>query len=1334
MLRRVPRGNTQTAYPLTPTQQGMLFHGLGADSGVHLDQAVLTLPERVDEHALVDAWQVVCKRHDALRTRFRWQDVDEAMQEVLVDAPLPVTLLDWRGLDEHEHAARLDAFLAEDRRRGFVLSEAPLMRLAILRVRDDRSVVVWTHHHSIVDGRSKLRVLSEVFDLYDGRTDAAAVEVHQLEEHVRAVARRDRDAARAFFRADLAGVELPTPFALAPPRAHTIHGPGHGEVELRLEPALTAALEALAQGSGATLNTVVQCALAILLSRYSGEQTVVFGATRAGRHTVPGGDTIVGLMINTVPLRADVSEDRTLGDHLSELRRRWVSLRPFEHTPLLEVREALGHRSARPLFETILVFDSLDLEDALRAQSARWSERRLRQIAHTEAPFTFVVSGGSSMILRLEHDHARLDRGSARRVLGHLETLLRAMARGPGQLVSELELLPADERAVLLEGWAGSAQPFASGTLHGLVHATAARQPDRPALEVFGAVLSYGELVRASRALGAVLGRAGVGRGTRVCTLLERGAELAVAWLAVLGRGAAFVPVDPEHPRAHLAHVLSDSGATLVLTTPTHAERVPATARALLVSLADLTNGAGADAGPDATGVVPDDDAYVIYTSGSTGVPKGVAVTHRSVVNHALAIAEAYGLGPADRTVQFASPAFDVALEEVFPAWASGACVITRPDDVLSSDRFVRWVEATGATVLNLPTAYWHEWAHGLAAAGDCVPPRVRLVVIGGERASPATFARFRRLAGPGVRLLNAYGPTEATITATLFDAARAVDPDSAEDVPIGRPIANVRAYVLDSRLRPAPVGVAGDLYLGGAGVARGYVGGPDDGGTRSAGEQPFLRDPFSSAPGARMYRTGDKARWLPEGELDFLGRADDQLKIRGFRIEPASIERTLMEHPAVRDAAVLALPDGAGELRLIAYVARDSRRPLDATELRARLRERWPAPMIPSEIVLMDALPRNRSDKIDRAALRAPAHPTARALPRADAPTSPVEELLAKIWAAALGRDRVGIHDDFFDLGGHSLLMLKIIDRAARAGLRITTDQLMRHPSVARLAAVVEMRWADESDGTLVVMRDQGERPPIFLVHSTPGDLLGYVNLVHALGPSQPVFGLQSLGLRKPEAAHRSIDSMAAHYVTCLRRAQPTGPYYLAGWCYGGIVALEMARMLVAAGERVALLALMEAWAPKPGLAVPRYYRDRARAVASLGAAGMLGLVRHKAADLWVHRGRTLRDHLVYEVSTGVLANRAQVLEQNIRAIESYRSRYYDGHVTLFRASEGVLVPDRFMGWSSLCRSVEGYDVRGRHETILHAPQVKVLASLLRSAVDRGIAASSPPEETLGV
>lgn len=1315
----MPRGIVQTAYSLSPMQQGMLFHGLGPDPGVHLDQVVLTLPERVNEDALVDAWQLVSKRHDALRTRFRWEDVDDASQEVIADAPMPVTRLDWRALADDERAARLETFLVDDRRRGIVLSDAPLMRLALIRTHDDRYSVVWTHHHSIIDGRSKLRVLSEVFDLYDG-SGGTPVDAHQLREHVEAVSRRDRLAARDFFRAELGGHELPTPFPFAPPRADSVRRGGHGEVELRLARSLTKSLDALARDAGVTLNTVVQTGLGILLARYTGATTVVYGATRAGRHSVPGGDTIVGLMISTVPLRVDVDDDRTLGEHLSELRRRWVALRPYEHTPLLEVREAIDHRSARPLFETLLVFDAVELEEALQSRNERWSKRDVRQIAHTDAPFTFVVSGGASMVLRLEHDHARLDETSARRVLGHLETLLRAMTRGVDQRVGDLPILSEPERALLLDDWAGPSTPFDDATLHGLVRAAASRHPDAVALESFGTVVTYRELVRASRVLARELGRAGVGRGARVCTLLERGPALAVAWLAVLERGAAFVPVDPEHPRSHLAYVLEDSGTSVVLTTRQHAARVPVAARPVLVSLGELAGAADPDADGEPAAVSPDDDAYVIYTSGSTGAPKGVAVSHRAVTNHARAIAQAYKIVPGDRAVQFASPAFDVALEEVFPVWAAGACVVTRPDDVLSSDRFARWVEASRATILNLPTAYWHEWTQGLSSSGTRVPASVRLVVVGGERASPAAFSRFRTLAGPGVRLLNAYGPTEATITATFFDAARAPNLDAIDDVPIGRPIANVRAYVLDRRLRPAPVGVAGELFLAGAGVARGYVG---DTASRARADDRFLSDPFRSEVGARMYRTGDRARWLTDGELAFLGRADDQLKVRGFRIEPLALERTLMEHPAVHDAAVLAVRDGAGELRLIAYVARNRGTPVDVAELRSRMRDRWPAPMVPSEIVLMDSLPRNNSDKIDRAALLPPVRdpaPTRKAR-EVDAPTSPVEELLASIWAGALGRDRVGINDDFFDLGGHSLLTLKIIDRAARAGLRITTEQLLRHPTVARLAAVVEMRWAEESEGTVVIMRDQGERPPIFLVHSTPGDLLGYVNLVHALGPSQPVYGLQSLGLRRPDAAHVSIDSMAAHYVACMRRAQAKGPYYLAGWCYGGIVALEMARLLARAGERVALLAMMEAWAPKPALFVPRYYADRVRAVASLGPAGVVGLVRGKVEEVWSRRGRTLRDHLVYEVSTGVLANRALVLEANLRAIETYRSRPYDGHLTLFRASEGVTVPDRFMGWASLCRSVDVHDVRGRHETILHAPQVKVLAALLRSAIDRG-------------
>jgi thioesterase domain-containing protein len=441
------------------------------------------------------------------------------------------------------------------------------------------------------------------------------------------------------------------------------------------------------------------------------------------------------------------------------------------------------------------------------------------------------------------------------------------------------------------------------------------------------------------------------------------------------------------------------------------------------------------------------------------------------------------------------------------------------------------------------------------------------------------------------------------------------------------------------------------------------------------------------------------------------------------------------MEHPFVRDAAVLLVEgDGAGA-RLVAWVARAPGQSVDDHELRTLLRERLPEPMIPGAIVLMDELPRNTSDKIDRARLPPPPREVGRAASSDGAPASPIEELLVGIWATALGRDHVSVHDDFFDLGGHSILALKIIDLAARAGLNITTEQLLHHANVRDLAAAATMNIAERSEGSLVVLRREGTRPPLFLVHSTPGDLLGYVNLVHALGHDQPVYGLQSLGLVRPDAAHTTLEAMARHYLADVRRVSPHGPYFLGGWCYGGFVSVEMARLLCAEGEEVALVALLEAEAPRPRLVShPRYYSARARAVLSMGPKGVIDLLKDRARHLWRDRNRTLRDHLVYEVNEGLLANRDTVVEQNMCAIHAYQPTYYDGHLTLFRATEvdGVAIPDPSMGWSALARSFEVHDVEGRHETILHRPQVNELARLLRAAMDRaGTRESARPSPT---
>ncbi len=1060
-------------YPLSPIQEGMLFRALGSEAGVNVEQLLLVLPEEVDEEALVAAWRAAVARHAVLRTRFRWGDSSEPSQEVLDAIELPITRLDWRGLSREDRETERARLLATERARGFDLRSAPLFRLHLVRIGEAETWLLWTRYHGILDGGSTDIVLLEVFAVYDGRAGDAPSFAPPVPfaDHVRAVLARDRPGGAAFFARMLRDVELPTPTPLA--RESSGIGRTHAEIEARLPKDAHEALVSLAREAGVTMNTVIQAAWAIVLARYADEPTVVFGTTRAGRHAVEGGDRIVGLLINTVPMRADVRDELTLRALLQELRALWIAMRPFEQTHLTEVREALQLRGSRPLFDTLLVFDSEDMEYRMTRLGGAWANRRFQRIAQTDVPLTLAASVGDTLILRLERDVAAYSADVAQRCLAHLTTVLTRMPAHLDRVLAELDVTIDLERDELLALSTGPVLPLPEVSLHGLVWRASSEHGARIALSAAGHDVAYADLRVRVRRAAARLAAHEVAKGARVGTLLPRGPEVVQAWLAILERGASFVPLDPDHPHDHVAHVIRDAGIRVVVTTAAlEATLAGLDVRCVLLDREEEAAGVPRSLPPPPP-VDPSDEAYVVYTSGSTGLPKGVAVSHRAIVNHTLAVLSAYDMVPSDRVLQFASPAFDVALEEAFPTLVAGAALVRRDEELPPPLALNRWIEARELTVLNLPTAYWHEWAHGLSEAGVRVPACVRLVVVGGERALPAAYRRFRAVADARVGLINAYGPTEATVTATVHDDRGAARVELEGELPIGRPVSNARAYVLDSRRHLVPIRVPGELYLGGPGVAIGYVGRED------LTRERFVPDPFSGGV-ARMYRTGDRVRWRADGRLEFLGRVDDQIKVRGFRIEPAALERTLIELDGVHDAAVVLLEQGDAAPRLVAYVASAARSGVTPAALRARLASRFPAGMLPTEYVVLRALPRKTTGKIDRLALPVPATP-ARAAPTE--PQTPIEELFLQIWRGALGRNDVGLHDSFFDLGGHSLLVLKVIDAAARAGVCVTTEQLLRYPTIAELSAIVVMATPEPADGSLVALRAHGERPPLFLV-----------------------------------------------------------------------------------------------------------------------------------------------------------------------------------------------------------------------------------------------------------
>ncbi|SFK58268.1 non-ribosomal peptide synthetase [Methylocapsa palsarum] len=1086
----------EDAYPLTPLQQGLLFHALyEPGSGVYVEQMICTFRGELDVAAFRAAWRRAAARHPVLRTSFLWDGFESPLQVVHAKADAPFIELDQRGAPAAAQEELWRAQVAEDRRTGFDPGRAPLMRFLLVRRDEQTYDFLWTHHHLLLDGWSVALLLKDVLTDYAALSRGAAPQpagARPFRDYVAFLAGRDLAAAKAYWRTALAGFTRPTPISAALSRpwnpAPEPPAPIHRTSARLLSHASTAALEECARRHRVTLNTLAQGAFALLLNRYTGEREILFGVTVSGRPAeLRGVETMVGPFINTLPLRVEVPPQTPTGDWLRLLLAQNLEMRHYEYAPLALVQSWSDAPRDEALFDAILVFENFPADRNLAGKIGGVEIGGFEALEQTHYALTLTTVPGPQLELSASYDEARFTPGSVERLLDHFETLLEALAANPESRLCDLSLLRPAERELVLESWSGAsstfseAKPLSGACVHEIFAAQARRNPNAAAITTFSETLSYRALNERANQLAHYLISLGVGPEVAVGLMVEPSPDMFIGLMAILKAGGAYLPLDPDYPQDRLRFMIEDARIKLLITVRSRPDsNLPAPSidglKVVRVD-ADATAFAGEPRSDPPRLSGPDHLAYIIYTSGSTGRPKGVMVEHGSLVNLAQAQASGFGLGPGDRVLQFSSISFDQAAEEIFPAWISGASVVLPParsrDALLD---FLRFVAAAEVTVLPLTTAFWVELATALTDADLPAPARLRLVFVGGEKAPANVLRHWRAATGDAVAFVNTYGPTEATITATAYHAPGGARP--LPDIPIGRPIANAKVYVLDSRLEPIPAGIAGELYIGGPGVSRGYLGRP------GLTAERFIPDPFADprlSAGLRLYRTGDLVRFRADGELEFLGRVDDQIKLRGYRIELGEIAARLREHPGVGDAA--AVVRASGETRsLAAYVSGAGQPAPDAATLRHWLRERLPDFMIPGVFVALERLPRGASGKIDRAALPAPLT-AIDATPGRPATRDAVDEILCAVFAEALGRERVGNDENFFEIGGHSLAALQAISRIRRdLGAEITLRAVFEAPTAAQLGRLIRRSRSGGRDaGPLPLARRDAPIPLSF-------------------------------------------------------------------------------------------------------------------------------------------------------------------------------------------------------------------------------------------------------------
>ncbi|MCG6573325.1 amino acid adenylation domain-containing protein [Pseudomonas sp. AF32] len=1075
-LALAPR-QVEDLYPLSPMQQGMLFHTLYEQEAGHYINQLRVDVEGLEVERFRQAWQAVMDAHEVLRSCFTWEgDFKRALQVVHKRVDVPFLFHDWHA--NPSQSLELDSLALDQRQQGFSLDTAPLLRLVVVRVAEDRYHLIYTSHHILMDGWSHSQLLGEVLQRYSGQ--APARPAGRYRDYIEWLSLQDPLASEQFWRTQLAELDEPTHLAGAFARdSRSEAGAGHGEYEQSLDEHATARLHAFAREQKVTVNTLVQAAWQLLLQRCTGQSVVAFGATVAGRPaSIAGVEQQIGLFINTLPVIGSPRAEHSVGQWLREVQGRNLSLREHEHTPLFDIQRWAGQGGAA-LFDTLLVFENYPVSQAL--QEGAPATLRFGEVANheqTNYPLTLAVNLGETLSLLLSYHRASFAPGDVVRIGQHLVHLLEQIVLGGERRVGQLSLLDAGQRAVQ-QAWNDTTTAYPlDRSVHRLIEEQVEKTPHACAL-VFGRQrFSYAELNAQANRLAHRLMAQGVGPDVLVGIAVERSVEMVVGLLAILKAGGAYVPLDPEYPQDRLAYMFEDSGIGLLLTQRHLLDQlpVPTGLHSLVLDQPDdwLAGCSGANPGVALQG---ENLAYVIYTSGSTGKPKGAGNRHSALVNRLCWMQDAYRLDAGDRVLQKTPFSFDVSVWEFFWPLLTGATLVMAPPGAhRDPQQLIELITTQQITTLHFVPSMLQVFMQDPAV--DRCRSLKRIICSGEALPVDAQLQVFAKL--PAADLYNLYGPTEAAIDVTHWTC---VD-EGRDAVPIGQPIANLGTFILDHDLAPLPVGVTGELYLGGEGLARGYHRRP------SLTAERFVTSPFGD--GARLYRTGDLARYRADGVIEYAGRMDHQVKIRGLRIELGEIEARLTEHDEVRESVVIA-QDGT---LLVGYVVPQSPALLcgdgdigQALEraLKVHLSQHLPDYMVPQHWVLLERMPVSPNGKLDRKAL--PRFDASLSQPGFVMPEGELEQQIAAVWQEVLEVEQVGRHDHFFERGGHSLLATQAVSRLRKlTGYPLSLRDLFDHPRLKALAALMAGAGegpvrAGDSSGVRLVAHGPRRSAPLSLV-----------------------------------------------------------------------------------------------------------------------------------------------------------------------------------------------------------------------------------------------------------
>jgi amino acid adenylation domain-containing protein len=1311
-------------FPASPGQERLWFlHQYLPDSSAYHVFRACRLTGPLNVAALEQSLSELIERHEALRTTFTFKD-GGVFQAITVKQPAVLSMTDLSSKSDSGRESALIEQLTAEVRRPFQLKLGPLMRPHLFHLGFQQHALLIVFHHIITDGWSARIFCKELSAIYNAKVAGKDSGLEPLPIQYADFAAWQRECLageslqehlgywRHKFRTVPPALDLPLDHS----RPAVESGRG-ARIRGTLGAELTAALKELAIREKATVFMVLLAGLKVVLHRYSGQADIVVGTPIAGR-TREELEGLIGFFVNTLALRTDLSGDPSFLELLARVRETALDAFTHQELPFGKLVEALAlprevNRTA--LFQVLFVMQNF-AAPVLQFADLQVAPIDLESGAAQFDLTLFARPSGQVLGLELEYNSDLFTEARMRSLLDHLSVLLQAAVRRPQDRISELSLLTDAARRQLLVEWNQTSSPFPQECcVHHLFETQAARSPQAVAAIHGDRHLTYAELGTRADELAARLRSLGIGPDVPVGVGLERSVEMLLAVLAVLKAGGAYVPLDPTLPAQRLAFLIADAGCRVVLTQNSllpifepigRSGREPRVWLALDGKSSDWPTG---EAPPRFPVHTPQQLAYVLYTSGSTGQPKGVEMPHAPLVNLLSWQCATSAMQTGHRTLQFASLGFDVSFQEVFSTLVSGGTLVLIDDDTrrdpaallqaLLRDRVERAF---------LPFVMFERVAE-IAGEEKTFPANLKEVLVAGEqlRVGPALREFFKHL--PGCRLWNHYGPTEAHVV-SAFELEG--DPRSWPELPpIGRPIANSQLYLLDPRGQPVPIGVPGELYIGGVCLSRGYRGRPDLTGQR------YVARRLDGLEEQRLYRTGDLCRWQANGVIEFLGRLDHQVKVRGFRVELGEIEAALCELPSVREAVVCLRQMGGSEKNLVAYVVTDSTGPKEPSALKAALKLRLPEYMVPAHIEFLSSLPLTPNGKVDRQALPAPSFGTIENKPQATPPRNVLELELTHIWQRILQRKDISSEDNFFDLGGHSLLAARLTsEMEILLGCKVPVATLFQSPTIASLAQrFSESNWKPRWT-SLVPLQPSGSHRPLFFAHGWGGDVFCFLDLARLLAPDQPVYGLQAVGLDGKAPRHTSIESMAAHYVSELRQFQPDGPYCLAGYSMGGLVAFEVAQQLYAMGQHVAFLGLLDTkpkaapWTVYARTLAP-YLKQRARSHLQqwreIPVGEQIGFLRlcWKKLAWWINVNRPPSTAIQFEPQvTSQTAPVPGYGDYYWAVASNYRLRRYPGSIDLFLSSNSDRV--LFSLWQNLARGgARLHPLAGKHFDIVFDP-----------------------------